>query len=175
MKIQQMSLVALMAAILCIAGPLTIPVGPVPVSVLPILLYLIAYILGMWRATVSCLVYICIGLIGIPVFSGYTGGPAVLLGPTGGYIIGYLMLTICSGFFIEKFIKKRWQLVGMVLGLVLCYLTGTVWLKFATDITFQQALLTGVVPFVIFDFIKIAAALFVGPVFRRHLRKANVI
>ena len=77
--------------------------------------------------------------------------------------------------FIEKFIKKRWQLVGMVLGLVLCYLTGTVWLKFATDITFQQALLTGVVPFVIFDFIKIAAALFVGPVFRRHLRKANVI
>ncbi len=175
MKIQQMSFVALMAAILCIVGPLTIPVGPVPVSILPVLLYLIAYTLGMWRATVSCLVYICIGLIGIPVFSGYTGGPAVLLGPTGGYIVGYLLLTICSGFFIEKFTKKRWHLAGMVIGLVFCYMTGTVWLKFTTDITFRQALLTGVAPFVMFDLIKIAAAILVGPVFRRHLRKANVI
>lgn len=175
MKIQQMSLVALMAAILCIVGPLTIPVGPVPVSILPVVLYFIVYVIGMWRGIASCLVYICIGLIGIPVFSGYTGGPAVILGPTGGYIIGYLLLTLCSGFFIEKFVKKSWHLFGMVTGLVLCYFIGTVWLKFSADLTLKQALMTGVVPFLVFDFIKITVALLVGPVFRRHLRKANVI
>ena len=103
MKTHQMAFVALMAAILCIVGPLTIPVGPVPVSILPVVLYFVTYVLGMWRAFASCMVYICIGLIGLPVFAGYTGGPAVLFGPTGGYVVGYLLLTLCSGFFIEKF------------------------------------------------------------------------
>ncbi len=175
MKIQQMALVALMAAILCMVGPLTIPVGPVPVSIFPIALYFVAYVLGMWRAVGSCLVYICIGLIGLPVFAGYSAGPAVLLGPTGGYVVGYLLLTLCSGFYIEKFTKKRWHLLGMLLGLLLCYLIGTIWLKVSADLTVQQAVLTGIAPFLIFDLIKIAVALLIGPTFRRHLKKANVI
>lgn len=170
-----MAWMALMAAILCIVGPITIPVGPVPVSLLPVLLYFVAYVLGMWRATGSCLLYICVGLIGLPVFAGYAAGPAVLLGPTGGYVIGYLLLTLCSGFFIEKFTKKGWHLIGMLSGLLLCYLLGTVWLKVTAQLTFSQAIWTGVAPFVIFDLIKIFAALLIGPVFRRHLRKANVI
>jgi len=175
MKTHQMALVALMAAILCIVGPLTVPVGPVPVSILPVVLYFVIYVLGMWRAVASCMVYICIGLIGLPVFAGYTGGPAVLLGPTGGYVIGYLLLTLCSGFFIEKFSNKRWHLLGMVLGLLLCYLLGTLWLKMTAQLSIKQALLTGVAPFAIFDMIKICIVLFVGPVFRRHMKKAGVI
>lgn len=175
MKTHQMALVALMAAILCIVGPLTVPVGPVPVSLLPVVLYFVTYVLGMWRAVASCMVYICIGLIGLPVFAGYTGGPAVLFGPTGGYVIGYLLLTLCSGFFIEKFSKKRWHMFGMLMGLFLCYVLGTVWLKITAQLTIKQAILTGVVPFLLFDLIKIAVVLFVGPVFRRHLKKANVI
>lgn len=175
MKIHQMAPVALMAAVLCIIGPLTIPVGPVPVSVLPVALYFIVYVLGMWRAVASCMIYIFIGLVGLPIFAGYTGGPAVLLGPTGGYVIGYLLLTMCSGFFVEKFMKKIWHFLGMVTGLILCYMLGTVWLMFSAQMTVRQAMITGVAPFVLFDILKIFAALLIGPIFRRHLRKANVI
>lgn len=170
-----MALISLMAATLCIIGPATIPIGPVPVSLIQVALYLVVYMLGMWRAFGSCLIYICIGLVGLPVFSGHSAGPAVLFGPTGGYIFGYLLLTLCSGFFIERFIKKRWQMLGMLLGLLLCYLAGTVWLAVSAQLTLRQTVLTGVVPFVIFDLLKIAAALLIGPAFRRHLKKANVI
>lgn len=168
-------MISLMSAVLCIIGPATIPIGPVPVSLIQIALYLVAYTLGMWRSVASCLIYIFIGLVGIPVFSGYSGGPAVLLGPTGGYIWGYLVLTFCSGFFIEKFAEKRWHLFGMILGLAMCYLTGTIWLSYVAKLSPYQAIVAGVLPFVIFDLIKIGAAVLCGPVFRRHLRKAHVI
>ena len=64
---------------------------------------------------------------------------------------------------------------GMLMGLFLCYVLGTVWLKITAQLTIKQAILTGVVPFLLFDLIKISVVLFVGPVFRRHLKKANVI
>lgn len=170
-----MAMVSVMAAVLCMVGPVTIPVGMVPVSLLPVVLYLMVYVLGMWKSVVSCLIYLCIGLVGIPVFSGYSGGPGVLFGATGGYLFGYLLLTLCSGFFVERFGKKRWQLLGMLLGLFLCYLLGTIWLMTMMQLTPGQAVLTGVAPFVLFDLIKIAAALLIGPVFRRHLKRANLI
>ena len=174
-KIQEMAIISLMAAVLCVIGPATIPVGVVPVTLITVALYLIVYMIGMWKATISCLIYICIGLVGLPVFSGYSAGPAVLLGPTGGYLIGYLLLTVSSGFFIERFAKRGMHLLGMLLGLVLCYFLGTIWLALYADISLWQAILTGVAPFIIFDLIKIAVALLLGPPFRRHLKKANVL
>lgn len=173
--ITEMVLVSVMAAVLCVIGPFTIPVGMVPVSLLPVMLYLTVYVLGMWKASVSCLIYMGIGLIGLPVFSGYSGGPGMLLGPTGGYIWGYLLLTLCSGFFVERSVKRRWHLLGMLAGLLLCYLLGTIWLIITMQLTPGQAVLTGVVPFVLFDLLKIATALFIGPVFRRQLKRANLI
>lgn len=174
-KINDMARMSLMAAMLCVIGPVTIPVGMVPVSLLPLALYLLVYVLGMWRALGSCLLYICIGMLGIPVFSGYAGGPGVLLGPTGGYLSGYLFLTFCSGLFIEHFQKKLLHLLGMLLGILGCYLTGTLWLAFSADMTFYQALLTGVAPFVLFDVIKIAAAITLGPPVHRQLKKADML
>lgn len=173
--ITEMVLVSVMAAVLCVIGPFTIPVGMVPVSLLPVVLYLTVYVLGMWKASVSCLIYIGIGLIGLPVFSGYSGGPGMLLGPTGGYIFGYLLLTLCSGFCVERSVKRRWHLLGMIAGLLLCYLLGTIWLMTMMQLTPGQAVLTGVAPFVLFDLLKIVAALLIGPVFRRHLKRANLI
>ncbi len=174
-KIQSMALISLMTAVLCVIGPIAFPVGMVPVSGTIVILYLMVYFLGTWKALASCFVYLCIGLIGLPVYSGYSGGAGVLLGPTGGYLIGYLVLILCSGFFIERFQKRYLQLIGMVAGLMGCYLLGTVWLCFVADLTIRRALLTGVVPFVLFDIFKIAAALAFGPVFRRHLQKAGFV
>lgn len=175
MQTIELVLTALMAAILCIVGPVTVPVGIVPVTTIIVVLYLIVYILGTWRAALSCLIYLGIGMIGLPVFSGYSAGPAILLGPTGGYLIGYLLLIVCSGLFIERFRNRLLHLLGMLLGLLGCYLFGTLWLMFQADLTFLQALLTGVVPFLLFDLIKVAVAFLLGPVFRRHLRKANIL
>ena len=170
-----MAMVSVMAAVLCIIGPMTIPVSVVPVSLLPVALYLMTYVLGMWKSVISCLIYLCIGLVGLPVFSGYAGGPAMLFGATGGYLFGYLLLTLCCGFFVERYGKKRWHLLGMVMGLMLCYLLGTVWLMVVMELTVEQAVMTGMAPFVLFDLLKIAAALLIGPVFRRHLKRANLI
>ena len=170
-----MAMISLMAAVLCVIGPATIPAGLVPVTLLPFALYMVSYVAGMWKATVSCLIYLCIGMVGLPVFSGYGAGPGVLLGPTGGYLIGYLLITLCSGYFIQTYSLKRMHLLGMVTGLMLCYLIGSFRLSFVAQMSFRQALLVGVVPYMIFDVIKIAVALMLGPVFRKHLYKANVI
>ena len=75
--------------------------------------------LGMKRGTLSVLVYIILGVIGVPVFAGFSGGPGVLFGTTGGYIIGFLFTALISGFVIDRFGRKIWIMaLGMVLGLV---------------------------------------------------------
>ena len=82
---------ALMTAVTCILAPLSIPIGPVPISLTNLAIYISLYLLGWKRGTISYLIYLLIGLVGIPVFSGFTGGPAKLAGPTGGYIIGFIV------------------------------------------------------------------------------------
>nr|MBQ8252009.1 biotin transporter BioY [Lachnospiraceae bacterium] len=171
----ELVLIALMAAVLCIVGPVTIPVGVVPVSTVIVVLYLITYILGTWRAALSCLIYLCIGMIGLPVFAGYSAGPAVLFGPTGGYLIGYLLLIVCSGLCIGRSGKKLFHLIGMMAGLFGCYSVGTAWLMWQSELSLLQAVMTGVMPFVIFDLFKIGAALLVGPMFQKYLRKTNIL
>lgn len=101
--------IALMAALQCIISPfaITFPFSPVPISLATLMLYLSAYILGKKNAAISCGIYILIGLIGLPVFSGFTGGIGKVLGPTGGYLTGYLFLVYISGWFVE-----RWSVGG---------------------------------------------------------------
>ena len=81
--VQQLCFIALMAGIMCLLGPLAIPIGPVPISVMTLLIYLSVYILGMKMGTVSCIIYLLLGFVGLPVFAGYTGGAGKLLGATG--------------------------------------------------------------------------------------------
>ena len=88
---------ALMTAVTCILAPLSIPIGPVPISLTNLAIYISLYLLGWKRGTISYLIYLLIGLVGIPVFSGFTGGPAKLAGPTGGYIIGFIAMAIIAG------------------------------------------------------------------------------
>ena len=88
---------ALMTAVTCILAPLSIPIGPVPISLTNLAIYISLYLLGWKRGTISYLIYLLIGLVGIPVFSGFTGGPAKLAGPTGGYIIGFIVMAVIAG------------------------------------------------------------------------------
>lgn len=165
-----------MTAVTCILGPMSVPIGPVPLTLTNFVLYLTVILLGRAKAAVSYLVYLLIGLVGIPVFSGFSGGPGKLLGPTGGYLIGFLFLVLTAGFFVDRFPGKLpMYFLGMVLGTAVTYLFGTVWLAWQGGMSFSAALAAGVLPFLAGDFLKIAAALCVGPVIRKRLVKAVIM
>ena len=97
-SIYQLTTCALMVALMCVLGPMSIPIGPVPVSFTNLVIYLAVYLLGMKGATISCLVYLLLGAVGLPVFSGYQGGLAKLTGPTGGYLVGFILMALICGF-----------------------------------------------------------------------------
>ena len=100
-RIQKLTLTALMAALLCIAGPIVIPIGMVPMSFANMAIYLTIILLDKKQAITSTAIYLLIGLTGIPVFSGFSGGAGKLFGPTGGYLIGYLFLCWLAGTILE--------------------------------------------------------------------------
>ena len=137
---QRLVLIALVTAITCILAPLSIPipVSPVPISLTNLVLLISVYVLGWKDAAVSYIVYLLLGAAGLPVFSGFAGGPAKIAGPTGGYLLGFIFMTILAGIFVERFLENRFLIVtGMILATVIAYIFGTAWLAF------QMAVLTG--------------------------------
>lgn len=168
---------ALVTAIICVIAPFTIPLpfSPVPISFAMFAIYLGIYALNYGAAIVSVLLYILMGLIGLPVFSKFQSGPAVLTGPTGGYIIGYIFIAIIAGIFINKWEKKIWlHAIGLVLGIAVCYVFGTVWfLKIMDGYTLGKAMMVCVVPYLPADVVKIILALIVGPQIRKGIKKIN--
>lgn len=174
----QMTLVGLMTALLCITAPLSLqtPFSPVPLSLATFSIYFCIMILGLKRGGICVLLYILLGLVGLPVFSNFTGGAGVLLGPTGGYIMGYIFLAFVCGLFVDKWIGKPVILFcGMLLGTIICYLLGTCWLSFQASLTLTQAFLSAVAPFLVGDFLKIIAAMIVGYRVRKRLLRSNLL
>ena len=106
-NIQNLTLTALMAAILCIAGPIVIPIGMVPMSFANMAIYLTILLLDKKKAIISVILYLFIGFIGLPVFSGFTGGVGKLFGPTGGYLMGYLVMSLIAGKILEMVDKIK--------------------------------------------------------------------
>ena len=169
-----LTLIGLTTAALCILGPMSIPipVSPVPLSLTNFAIYLIIYILGMKHGTISVFIYLCVGTVGLPVFSAFSGGPSKLFGPTGGYLIGFLFLALIQGFLMERFPGKRTAAItGMILGLAVCYTFGTVWLAAQMNLGFFAALGIGVIPYLPGDAAKIIAAVLVGPKLQSALRR----
>lgn len=177
-SIYQMALIGIMTAITCILGPLSIPIpfSPVPISFTNLAIYLTAFILGWKKGTLSYLIYLLLGLVGLPIFSNFSGGPGKLLGPTGGYLIGFILMAFISGLFIERFYGNiSMYILGLVLASAANYLLGTAWLSYQLDLTFYQALTIGVFPYLIGDAIKIAIAIIIGPMIRHRLLQANLL
>jgi biotin transport system substrate-specific component len=151
MSVRELSFVAMMAAVMCVVGPFSIPLpmSPVPISLTNLVIYFAAYLLGARAGTLSCAIYLLLGFAGLPVFAGFTGGASKLAGPTGGYLIGFIFLALICGVFAEKFRGVRlWYVVGMTLGTAVLYAFGTVWLAYQANLTFGAALFAGVIPFI---------------------------
>lgn len=170
-KTYAITVTALMTAVTCILAPLSIPIGPVPISLTNLAIYISLYLLGWKRGTISYLIYLLIGLVGIPVFSGFTGGPAKLAGPTGGYIIGFIAMAIIAGLVIDHFHQPWLQLIGMIVGTIICYVLGTAWFCFEAKSTVSGALSICVFPFIPGDLIKMIIAMLIGPAIKKDFAK----
>ena len=162
--------VALSAALLVVCSLISVPAA-VPFTLQTFGVFVILVILGWKKGTMAILMYILLGLVGLPVFSGAKGGPAALFGPTGGYILGFLLTGLCYWLY-ERLGHERvpLQALSLLLGLALCYAFGTAWFirVYTGEITLARALALCVWPFIIPDLIKLALALPVG----RRVRKA---
>lgn len=175
-NVQEMALIAVMAAVTCILGPLSVPIGIVPISLTTFAVYLAVYVLGWKRGTISYIAYLLIGLVGVPVFSGFAGGVGKLFGPTGGYLVGMIFMALLCGWCIDTFqCKLVPSFIGMILGTIVCYAFGTAWLAFQASMSFSAALAAGVLPFIPGDLAKMVIAAVIGPQIRRRLAQAGLM
>lgn len=158
-----LALVALFAAVMAVCSWITVPAA-VPFTLQTMGVFLAVGLLGGKRGTISVLVYLFLGAIGLPVFSGFAGGLGYMMGATGGYIIGFLFSALIMWFMEKAFGRDMKVLIlSMVLGLILCYAFGTAWFMTVYSgsngpIDLATALGWCVFPFIIPDAIKIAVA-----------------
>lgn len=165
-RTKQMVLIALMTAVTCVLGPLSIPLpfSPVPISLTNFAIFLAIFVLGMKNGTISFIIYLLLGAVGVPVFSSFRGGLQVLAGPTGGYLIGFIFLALIMGFALDHFDRKLVPtIIGMIIGMAVCYAFGTVWLAKLLSLSFKEGLIMGVIPYLPGDAAKIIIAAIVGP------------
>ena len=118
--------------------------------------------------------YILLGLVGVPVFSGFTGGVSKLAGATGGYIVGYIPMVALAGFLMSKSDKWWLHLLAMVAGEVVLYLIGTVWFCVQAGKTASAALAICVYPFIPLDIVKMVIVVLIGPMISSRLKKAHL-
>lgn len=155
----QLVLCALFAALTAVCAQLTIPIGAVPISLSLLPVLLCGALLAPQYALLSMAVYMVMGLVGVPVFSNLSGGPAKLFGVTGGYIIGYLPCVLSEGLLIRALGRDWWkQALAMAAGVLACYAFGTVWFMVTKHTGLMASLSMCVFPFLPFDALKIAVA-----------------
>ena len=165
-RTKQMVRISLMTAVTCVLGPLSIPLpfSPVPISLTNFAIFLAIFVLGMKSGTISFIIYLLLGAVGVPVFSSFRGGFQVLAGPTGGYLIGFIFLALIMGFALDHFDRKLVPtIIGMIIGMAVCYAFGTVWLAKLLSLSFKEGLMMGVIPYLAGDAAKIIIAAIVGP------------
>lgn len=168
-KTYALTATALMTAVLCILSPMALPIGPVPITLSNFIILLTIYILGWKKATISLLLFLLLGFAGLPVFSGFVGGPAKVLGPTGGYLIGYIPMAVIAGILIDRTKSRPVHILGMIAGTVVLYAFGTAWFCFQANYTVGAALSVCVFPFVPGDLVKMFLAMTLGPVIKKRI------
>lgn len=173
---RQLTVTALMAAVMCVLGPMSVPIGAIPISLTNLVICFAVWLLGMKYACLSVLVYLLLGAAGLPVFSGYSGGLAKLVGPTGGYLIGFLLMAAIGGWALEKTqARPVWTGLGLILGVAVSYLFGTAWFICQMQCSLGYALTICVWPFIPFDLAKVLISCGLGRILRTRLQKAGLL
>ncbi len=166
---------ALMAVIIAVCSWISIPTT-VPFTLQTFGVFMAVGLLGGKKGTISVLVYILLGAVGVPVFAGFSGGIGVLFGTTGGYIVGFLLSGLVYWAMTAAFGEKLpIMIIAMVLGLIVCYAFGTAWFmivyaKNTAPIGLMTALGWCVFPFIIPDCIKIALAIVLTKQLKKYVK-----
>ena len=159
-QLKRMVYAALMAALTAAGAYLAIPLGPVPIVLQNLFIMLAGLLLGGRWGLISVAVYLLAGAVGLPVFAGGTGGVGKFVGPTGGYLLGFGAAAYLIGIISESGRGRvTIDVLAMVAGTLIIYAFGVSWLKVVTGISFSKAFTVGMLPFLIGDALKIAAAI----------------
>lgn len=165
-KTKDIVFIALSTAVMIVCAFITVPFQ-IPFTMQTFAVFTIIGLLGTKRAFISVCIYLLLGTVGLPVFSGFRGGLGHLLGATGGYLIGFLLTALVSGALLHLLTTKKFSVIryilAMIPGLFVCYLFGTLWFYFVYtsntgSITFAYVLSVCVVPFILPDLVKIGLA-----------------
>lgn len=171
-KVKNLAMTGMFTALLCVLSPVTIPFpGGIGVTLSVFIILLITYVAGMKRALLCCVLYLLIGAVGLPVFAGFQGGLGCITGPTGGYLAGYPAMVMVAGLFIKiGKDRKAFMITGNCMGVLVCYILGNLWYMYTMNAGFCQALAVCVLPFVVFDIIKIVLVCIIGPIIKKHIK-----
>lgn len=167
--------VGMFAAVMAVLSQISIPMpSSVPITLQTFAMALTGAVLGWKLGLAASVVYILLGAFGVPVFSGFTGGFARLVGFTGGFIYGFLALTLLCG--IGSCMKRKplGMIVGIV-GLEICHLCGTIQYAVLASRSFRSAFLLVSVPYQIKDIVSVILAFILGSVVRKQLLRAGLI
>lgn len=171
----RLALVSLFAAILCISGMLTIPLPIAPITLQTFAVFLCLFILGGRDGSIAVSLYVAIGALGVPVFSGFSGGVHCLLSPNGGFIFGFIIAAL-SYWLVSALLKRlpHERIVAGAISLLVIYLCGVIWyLAVYGEWKLGEALLYLVVPFLIPDGIKIGGAYAIALAIERHVGRID--
>ncbi|AEH60038.1 BioY protein [Methanosalsum zhilinae DSM 4017] len=163
--LRKMVFAALFAALISVGAYIRvpIPISPVPLTAQVLFVFLAGTMLGKKWGTISVLVYLLLGIIGLPVFAGGASGLGILLGPTGGYLVGFVFAALLIGYLKEIRTPERFISNASIIicGLAVIYLAGVTQMMAVADLELIEALTIGVVPFVIADLIKVSIASYI--------------
>ncbi|MBR4051204.1 MAG: biotin transporter BioY [Clostridia bacterium] len=154
-KTLDLTLTALFAVIICVCSWLSIP-SAIPFTLQTFAVFLALLVLGGKRGTTAIFLYILLGAVGLPVFHSFTGGLGILIGPSGGYITGFLLLSLTYWLITKKAGEKLWiKALALLAGLLLCYIIGCAQFALVSDVSVKSAVLTCVLPFILPDLLKL--------------------
>jgi len=151
---------ALFGALTAAGAFIVIPLPPVPLTAQTFFLNIAAILLGGPLGALSQFIYVMLGVVGVPVFAGGKAGLGVIFGPTGGYLVGFIVAAFVIGRVdrIKRNAGTVWHIFSMVLGMAVIYFLGGLWLSLTAKIGFYKALAVGVFPFLAGDILKILLA-----------------
>src|SRR4030042_1378188 len=174
-KLRSVVLCSLMASLMAAGAFIHVPIGPVPIVLTNLFVLMAGLLLGARWGAASAALYLLVGAIGLPVFSGGRGGLAHLFGPTGGYLFGFILSAWTTGFISERFRRSMTgSVIAVIFGSLIIYGLGVPWLKAITKMTWNKAWMVGMVPFIPGDALKAVVAVIllrsVKPILDRRIR-----
>lgn len=170
MKNSRIVFPAILCALFCVLSPITIPIGPVPMSLSTLVLGIIVLTMTLKDAVLIVLLYLLVGAMGLPVFSGFGSGIGHIIGPSGGFLIGYIPYVL-SGSVIHKINPRRklYDVIALIISTVTLYIFGSVYYMLSVNVTFKTSLIITILPFILPEIGKIFISVFISNKIHRKL------